>query len=66
MVVASVVPVTVGVMVETWLCEFLLPGTMAKNKFLKVSINDLRLQLVYNSTIHALVSMSILNLFIYI
>ena len=37
---------------------------MVKNNFLKVSLNDLRPQLIYNSTIHALVST--LHLFVYI
>ena len=45
MVMASTVPVTVGVMVETWLCGFLLSGTMANNKFLKISANDLRVKM---------------------
>lgn len=34
------VPVTVGVIVETWSCGFPFPKTMVKNKFLKVSRKD--------------------------
>ncbi|KAF2536399.1 hypothetical protein F2Q68_00022398 [Brassica cretica] len=44
-VVASAVPVTVGVTVETWLSGFSFPETMTKNKLLKVSANDLRVKM---------------------
>ena len=39
----SAVPVMMGITVETWLC----PEIMAKNKFLKVSTNGLRVKNVH-------------------
>ena len=49
-VVASAVPMMVGVTVETWLCGFFLATDYVKNKLLKVSDNDFRVKMSMSTT----------------
>ncbi|KAH0926376.1 hypothetical protein HID58_018632, partial [Brassica napus] len=45
-----VVPVTVGITVETWLCGFLLPRDYSEEQLLKVSTKDFCVKMFMSTT----------------